>query len=115
LKKKLTEIANSGIGSGNLYSTALVACCFVDEKGKVATFLFTEGNEKVWLHLVVVWEKHREGIEEEEEEDEGMKKGARHKAEEAIVQKPSCCSLSASSIKYSFLIINFKNYCIFLL
>jgi hypothetical protein len=67
----------------------------VDEKGKVATFLFTEGNEKVWLHLVVVWEKHREGIEEEEEEeeDEGMKNGARHKAEEAIVQKPSCCSL----------------------
>jgi len=39
---------------------------FVDEKGKVVTFLFIEGNEKRCLHLVVVWEKHSE---EEEEED----------------------------------------------
>ena len=90
-ERKLTESANSGIGSGNLYSVAaLVMERFVDEKGKVVTFLFTEGNEKRCLHLVVVWEKHSEGIEEEEEEEEGMRNGTRHQVEEeAILQKPS--------------------------
>lgn len=54
----------------------------MDDKGKVASFLFREGNEKRCLHLVVVWDKHSEGIEEEE----GMRKSESDKVE-AILQK----------------------------
>lgn len=87
MKRKLTESANSGIGSGNLYSEseALVMERLVDEKGKVVSFLLREGNAKRCLHLVVVREKHSGGMEEEEEE-EGMRKSERDEVE-AILQK----------------------------
>lgn len=59
----------------------------MDEKGKVARFVFREGNEKRCLHLIElkwVWEKHSEGSEEELWVEEGMRKCI-----EAILQKPS--------------------------
>ena len=82
-REKLTASANSGIGSGNLYSVARVMSLLGDESGKVATFSFAGGNEKRCLHLVVVpLEKHNERNEGNEEtcvDEEEVKKGARQK------------------------------------
>lgn len=92
IRDKLTASANSGIGSGNLYSAALVTSLLVDENGKVENFLlpFTEGNGKRCLHVIEwVCAKHNEGNEEEE-----MRKDAKE-VQEVILQTASVFFISS--------------------
>ena len=78
MEKRLTESANSGIGSGNLYSAALQIWFVKEEEsesGKLCGFLVNEEEGYEQEHMYPKPLELLYGDEEEEEEEEQEKKG----------------------------------------